>query len=198
MQHGRLPWYEPEAIDDRRREVYDQILGGPRSQDTLTVALVDEHGRLNGPFNAMLVDPEVGAHIQALGSALRYHAELSGRLREIATLSVARARRSSFEWASHVRLALAAGLSQPEIDAILEERPAPSFDARDQLVRRVADVLLETGDLDDALFGEAEAELGIVPLTDLVTLVGYYEMLALMMRVNRVPLPPGFTSPFEG
>ena len=192
----RLPWYAPGELDEPRRAVYEAIVGGPRAADAGAVPLVDAAGRLHGPFNAMLANPEVGRHLQGLGAALRYATALGAREREIAVLCVARARRSGFEWAAHARLAHGAGLTSDQIAAILAGKNAPGFGARDALVRELTERLLDEGDLDDAAYARGEAELGSVALVDLVVLVGYYELLARMLRVERVPLPPGFDSPF--
>lgn len=52
------------------------------------VPLVDGEGRLEGPFNAMVVSPEIGFAIQQLGAKIRYRARLSARQREVAILEV--------------------------------------------------------------------------------------------------------------
>ena len=52
--------------------------------DPRAVDLVDEDGRLEGPFNAFLLQPRLGGPLQALGAAVRYGTSLSDRAREIA------------------------------------------------------------------------------------------------------------------
>ena len=44
--HGRLPWFRPEDFTAEQREYYDGLLASPRDRD----AVLDEQGRLNGPF----------------------------------------------------------------------------------------------------------------------------------------------------
>lgn len=51
--------------------------------------------------------------------------------------------------------------------------------------------LVRERDLDDAAFARARAELGERMLMELIALVGYYDLLALSMRVWRTPLPAG-------
>jgi 4-carboxymuconolactone decarboxylase len=51
--------------------------------------------------------------------------------------------------------------------------------------------LLTTGDVDDATWAEVVERLGQAGAVELTTLVGYYSLLALQMRVLRVPLPDG-------
>ena len=57
------------------------------------------------------------------------------------------------------------------------------------MVARIAAALAARGDLDDAEYREAAADLGPAGLFELLTLVGYYATLALQLRVFRVPAP---------
>jgi 4-carboxymuconolactone decarboxylase len=196
MKHGRLPWLKPEALSPKQRELYDRILGGPRGQGAPAFALTDAEGRLNGPFNALLTSPEVGTAVQDLGVAIRYRSGLPERAREIAILELARARHCAFEWYAHERVGRAVGLTDDEIAALRAGAACATFDAREVLVRRVVRALLAERDLEDALFNEAERSLGDALLTDLVALVGYYDLLALLLRVWRTPLPDGAEAPF--
>lgn len=191
MKHGRLTWYEPGALTDEQRILYESITGGPRSQGPRTFPLTDEAGRLHGPFNAMLASPEVGAALQELGAAIRYRTSLPARARELAILEVAAARRSDFEWYAHERVGKSAGLTDRELAAVREGAEAPTLDAAEQLIRRVVQALLNARDVDDALFAQAQAEFGERGLMEVVALVGYYELLALSLRVWRTPLPGG-------
>ena len=54
----RLPHLRPDELDVEQRNLYDTINQGPRrsAQPGLSspVGLVDDEGRLQGPFNAML------------------------------------------------------------------------------------------------------------------------------------------------
>lgn len=196
---GRLPRPTPDELAPEARRVYERIVGGPRSADSRRSPIVDDAGRLMGPFNAMLVNPAVGDALQQLGTAIRYHTELSARTRELAILVVAAHRRSDFEWQSHAPLALAAGLTAPDLEAVRREEDPPDptapallrLNTADDEVRRVVRSLLVDRDLDDALFAQATDRLGLSCVVELISLVGYYDLLALSMRALRVGLPPG-------
>lgn len=196
MEHGRLPWPTPDELDGSARAVYEKIVGGPRSAGPPAFRLTDSDGRLEGPFNAMLVNPVVGDALQELGAAIRYGSSLSAREREIAILLVARLRASEFEWYAHERVGRLAGLSDAEIASLLDGRApttstASTFEADELTLIAVARGLLEHRDLDDVRFADAEASLGRVKLADLIVLVGYYDLLALSLRTWRTPLPSG-------
>jgi 4-carboxymuconolactone decarboxylase len=189
MNHGRLPWLRPAELDEAQKRLYEQIVGGPRSLDAQVSALVDTEGRLHGPFNAFLIDPDIGAAVQNLGSAIRYRSVLRPRAREIATLTVASAVESNFEWHAHTPLGRAAGLTDAEIAAIFEGRESETFDADERQIWNVTRNLVHNRDLDDQLFAEVHNTLGDVILMELIVLVGFYELIARSLEVWRTPLP---------
>jgi 4-carboxymuconolactone decarboxylase len=197
LMHGRLPWPRPDELDGPRRQVYDAIAGGPRAAGPQAFRLTDDEGRLEGPFNAMLVSPGVGIALQDLGAAIRYRTALPDRAREIAILALAALRRSDFEWYAHERVARRAGLTDDELAALLHGLEPAALSEAELTVLRTTTALAVDGDLDDGTFARAEAALGREQLAELIVLVGYYDLLALSLRVWRTPLPEGETTPFE-
>lgn len=189
MRHGRIPWPRPEELDPDQRAVYDAIVGGPRGSAS-AFSLTDGEGRLEGPFNSMLLVPALGDTLQALGAAIRYRSPLTDREREIAILVLAACRRSEFEWYAHERVGLRAGLTAQEIEALGSEAPTPTLDGSEQAVRDLTHRLVTARDLDDEEYARGVTVLGTGKLAALVTLVGYYDHLALALTVHRAPLPP--------
>lgn len=174
----------PDEMEPDQKKLYEAITQGTRAQGPQHFALTDNQGRLRGPFGDFLLSPSVGMALQALGAALRYETELSGRARELAILAVATRQRSTFERESHEAIARALGFSQEELDAIRREDMAP-FDGVESLIGRTVLALLD-GDLDESAWRAAEEALGRRTVFELVTLVGYYSTLALQLRVFRV------------
>ncbi len=195
---GRLPWFLPSDLTPDQRELYDAITTGPRGGVKRAAPLTDESGRLEGPFNSMLVSPGVGTALQALGASIRWKTSMSSREREIATLLAAVHETSDFEWVAHEFLGRAAGLTDDDLVAIARREAGVSFDPRERVVVTVVNALVDQRDLGDDLFAEAVAVLGTALVVELVTLVGYYQLLSLSLRVYRVPLPVGIPSPFDG
>lgn len=191
---SRLPLLHPDALSDDQREIYDAVTGGQRLRAD-RLGLTDPQGRLHGPFNAMLHNATVGAPLLALGTALRFRSSFTTREREIATLVAAAHHRSDFEWYAHAQIGAAAGLSESELDALRTGADPVLADARERIVYEASRALVTDGDMIDALYGEARAVLGHSALVELTTLIGYYAMLALQMRVFRVGLPDGTAPP---
>src|SRR5581483_3243700 len=104
----RIPKLAPSDLDAGQRALYDAIAGGRRAQGPQRFRLTDADGRLEGPFNAFLLQPRLGSALQALGAAVRYETGLDDRCREIAILVVAAHWRCAFEWYAHEPAARAA------------------------------------------------------------------------------------------
>jgi 4-carboxymuconolactone decarboxylase len=185
---ARIAKLAPSALDDEQRALYDAIAGGRRAQGPQLFRLTDSKGRLEGPFNAFLLQPRLGSALQALGSSVRYETALSDRCREIAILLVAAHWRSDFEWYAHAAVARSVGLTDADLAVIQDSRYA-ELSGGEAVVARTVAALLNRGDLEDAEYREAVERLGLAGLFELLTLVGYYATLALQLRVFRVPAP---------
>ncbi|MEZ0447539.1 carboxymuconolactone decarboxylase family protein [Cellulomonas sp. ICMP 17802] len=186
----RVPRLDPASLDEAQRAVYDAVTGGPRAQGPALFRLVDDAGALEGPFNAFLLQPGVGMALQELGAAVRYRTTFSDREREIAILVVAVHRDSAFEWYAHEAVGRHAGLTDAELQALREHDYDVLTSPSERVVARSTHQLLDSGDLDDEAFAQATDVLGLPQVFELLTLVGYYDTLALQLRVLRVAAPP--------
>lgn len=186
----RAPRLTPDKLTQEQRALYDAIAGGPRAS-TPAFRLTDEDGTLAGPFNAMLLHPAIGDALQRLGAALRYRGVLSDRAREIAILAVAAHWRSEFERYAHERIGRVAGLTEAEIAALGAEGDLELPDPVEAAVLRTTRRLLHHRALGATEYAEAVAVLGPATLFELTTLIGYYQLLALQMRVFAVDRPGG-------
>ena len=175
----------PLRNEDQER-LYASITSGPRGGAQGPFALVDDTGALTGPFNAMLLQPELGGALQALGTAVRFQGTLPGRSREPAILIVAAHWWSTFEQHAHEAAGRLAGLAEAELAAVRAGREPDLADPAERAAVRAARALVRAGDLDDEEYAGTVAELGEAGVFELTTLVGYYAMLALQLRVFRV------------
>lgn len=186
----RLPHLRPEELDAEQQELYARITGGPRAGQRAVVPVTDDAGRLEGPFNALLFNPRVGAAVQDVGRVLRYEGVLDDRCREIAILAVAAARRSAYEWDAHARLGAVAGLRDDEIEALARRDPLVFTDA-ERIAAELADALAHDDVVSDDVYSRAEQALGTAGIVEVTVLVGYYRLLAQQLELFRVPAPPG-------
>jgi 4-carboxymuconolactone decarboxylase len=185
----RAPGLRPGDLDDAQRELYATLTGGRRSSGPQVFSLTDDEGRLRGPFDLMLLDPSVGTAVQQLGAAVRFGGRLGARERELAIVAVGGAWDSGFELYAHRAIGAQAGLSEAELTAAENGDGETFADHRERVVVTTAAALARRHDLDDDAFGEAEDALGAATLYELTTLVGYYALIALQLKVYRVAVP---------
>ena len=182
----RLAALSSDTMTPEQVGLYREILNGPRGQGPRAVLLATGAGGLAGPFNAMLYAPEVGHALQALGAAIRFRTGLSPRVREMAILVVAQAWDSAYERDSHEPIGRDAGLTDPEIEALRAGADPGFTDQRERVAYQVVRALVGPADLNDQEYTTAAATLGEQALVELSTLVGYYAILALQLRIFRV------------
>ena len=186
----RLAVLSSEEMTAEQRDLYREILNGPRGQGPRAVLLSSGAGGLAGPFNAMLYAPAVGHALQELGAAIRFRTQLAPRVREMAILVVAQVWDSAYERASHEPIGREAGLTEPEIEALRAGADPGFADKEEQVAYSVVRALTgPAADLDDQEYDTAVAVLGEQALVELSALVGYYATLALQLRIFRVPAP---------
>ncbi len=171
--------------------MWDALTAGGRGAK----ALRDE-GYLSGPFDVLLRSPEVGNAVAGLGDLLRFSTDLSQRHRELVIATVAGHWRARFAWLRHAEYARAAGIPQAVVDAIAAgERPVIDEPA-DRAVHALADSLVTTGVVPDAVYADAVGLLGVQPVVELTALAGYYCLCSFVLNTFRVPLPAGEHSPW--
>ncbi|WP_033328215.1 carboxymuconolactone decarboxylase family protein [Streptomyces yerevanensis] len=198
----RLGGLLPGELDEEQAEVYRAVTGGARALGPQAFPLTDQEGRLRGPFNAMLLSPPVGLATQALGTAVRYSSSLSDRVREMAILAVAAHWDSAFEREAHEAVGrTSGGLTESEMAALRAGRVPELAEPAERTALRATTALLRHGTLNDDEYADAVAAVGERGVFELTTLVGYYSMLALQLRVflgegsasspdDRGPQPP--------
>jgi 4-carboxymuconolactone decarboxylase len=185
---ARLRLLRPSELDAEQLKLYAEITVGPRAAGPQHFALTDTEGRLEGPFNAMLLSPELGRALQDLGAAIRYRTRLPARVRELAILVVAQAWNSAFERDAHERTGAAVGLTEAELLALRTGRDPELSDPGEHAAWEFTRALVDRdGVLDEAQYDAARTALGEPILFELSTLVGYYSTLALQLRLFAVP-----------
>ena len=182
----RLAVLSSDEMTSGQKDLYREILSGPRGQGPRAVPLASGAGGLAGPFNAMLYAPPVGHALQELGAAIRFRSELAPRIREMAILAVAQAWDSAYERASHEPIGHEAGLTDEEIEALRGGADPGFADEQERVAYQVVRSLVGPADLDDHEYDLAIRTLGERTLVELSTLVGYYATLALQLRIFRV------------
>ncbi len=165
------------------------IRSGPRGKGVIP----------RGPFAVWMHSPTVGQYAQQLGGFCRYQTAVSPRLSEFAILCTAKLWRAQYEWFAHAPIAEKAGV-KPQTIADLRAGRVPKSAAKDE--RAIYDFvheLYKTKRVSDPTYKRVSAILGDAATVELVTILGYYSLVAMVLNVFQM-MPPedsplGFAEP---
>jgi 4-carboxymuconolactone decarboxylase len=176
MDTQRFTPLTPETMTPEQKEVADRIMAGPRKG-------------MRGPFSAMLRSPELADAAQKLGEYVRFKTSMPSRLNELAILLTARHWTAQYEWYAHHRLAMQAGLSPDIAAAIAQGKRPAAMTPEETLVYDFCHEVIETGQASDASFKAVVDKFGVRGAIDLIGVMGYYSLVSMVLKVDRVPIP---------
>src|SRR5215471_14470418 len=163
-------------------------------QKTMTTNLLSGPRRgMGGPFNVLLRSPEMGDLAQKLGEYARFRPSVPAKIRELAIIVTARHWTAQYEWTAHRNAAAQAGLKEDIIKAIADRKRPTGMQPDEEAAYNFASELLETKGVSDATFKAAIDRFGEKGLVDIIGVMGYYQMVSMLLNVDRYPLPAGVT-----
>ena len=109
----------------------------------------------------------------------------------MAILITARAWTAQYEWYAHKSAALQAGLNPAIVDAIGGGKKPASMTAEEEVVYNFCTELLTTKQVSDPTFQSAVKSFGERGVVDLIGVTGYYQLVSMLLNVDRYPLPAG-------
>ncbi len=176
LRGGRFQPLVYEQMTTEQKKMTDDVLKG-------------ERGSMNGPYNVLLRSPEMGDLAQKYGAYLRFHSSVPKKLNEFAILITARHWNSQYEWYAHHKYGLQAGLTPALINALAAgKRPSP-MEPDEASVYSFCTELLNTKHVSEATFDAAKGKLGERGVVDLIGVVGYYQLVSMLLNVDGYPLP---------
>jgi 4-carboxymuconolactone decarboxylase len=170
---SRLAPLDPETLTPEAKRIHDEI-GGRRKS-------------VRGPFAIWLRHPALADHANRFGLALRDDGRIERRIFELVVLVLCRLWTVQYAWASHAPQAEAAGVS-PQVIAAIRDHQKPDFVRDDERVAyEVATELMTSKALSPQSYAAAVAQFGEDGAVDLVSTIGYYAMVAVMLKGFDVP-----------
>ena len=170
-----LTWDE---MTPAQHKMMEDLFSGPR-------------GGADGPFNVLLRSPEMGNIAQQFGASMRFNQQMPRKLNEMAIIITGRYWTAQYEWAAHKRAALAAGLNPAIVDAIAEGKRPAGMAKDEDAVYTFCTELLNTKHVSDATFAMAKDAVGEKGVVDLMGVMSWYQMVSMLLNVDRYPLPAG-------
>jgi 4-carboxymuconolactone decarboxylase len=191
MSASRLKPMTPAELDEDQRRLYDAVLASPRGQGATRRFILRDDETLTGPFDAWLRSPALGVHLERAGMAFREDTVLPAAARELAILVVAKAWSADFEWWVHSMVARGQGVSDAAIDAIGHARDPEFEDPVCAAAYEVAFELVHRRSLAAETLERAKKALGERAVVELVTLVGFYQLVSGVLESFHPPGPSG-------
>ena len=147
--------------------------------------------RFGGPFMPLLRSPEMMNRARNVGDYVRYRSALPPRLSEFVILLTARHWTQNYEWYVHAPIAEREGLDAAIIAAVADGRRPAEMAEDEAAVHDFCMELLRTHGVSDPTYARMVAHLGEAGVIDTIGILGYYQLLAMVMNTARTPLPDG-------
>mgnify|MGYP001198484802 FL=1 len=140
-------------------------------------------GKASNALRSMGHAPEALKRFAHVGDYARYHTTLTARQREIVIVIVGR----GYEYAMmhHVPLALQAGITQDEIDAMRAGMVPGSFEGIDAALAQYALEFATPESVSDATFTALQQYMSSRQITDASFIAAYYVAFALMLAAMK-------------
>jgi len=177
-------------VGDRFKPLTWDTMSPPQKTMTMNLLTGPRRG-MGGPFNVLLRSPEMGDLAQKLGEYARFRPDVPAKLRELAIIVTARHWTAQYEWYAHRRAAEQAGLKEEIIKAIADRKRPTGMQPDEEAVYNFANELLETRNVSDATFKAVVDKFGEKGVVDIIGVMGYYQMVSMLLNVDRYPLPAG-------
>jgi AhpD family alkylhydroperoxidase len=132
--------------------------------------------------------PAVMRARRALANALRYDAVTPRALRELAIVRTAQIAGGDYELNQHLPMALAAGLTQAQIDEIATWRASKLFDDKQRALLAYVEAVAHGGDVDDATYDAFARFFTPQEIVELTTAITAYYAGALFAKALRIKL----------
>lgn len=153
--------------------------------ETLAKTLLDGGAPLR-IFATLAHHPRLLKRFNVLGGFFLAHGRLPPRERELAILRVAWRTDSVYEFGQHVAIGDRAGLIEGEIWQVTQEELPGPWAPSDATLLAVVDQVLESCDVDDVAWDAMANWMDTAQLLELVCLVGFYRMVAGLLRTVRI------------
>ena len=180
---NRLPLVERESLDKLGQALFDKTTADARSGRSLA--------GFQGPNGITLYSPRVADNDQRKNDYLRFESPLGRRHYELAVLVTARELDQQFEWTAHEPAALRAGVEPAVIDIVKYRRPLAGLQPKDAAIIQLGRELVGLRSAESSTLAEALRLFGARDLVDVVSVIGHYSAIAVLLNAFDQQLAPG-------
>ena len=140
------------------------------------------------PYRIYMRSPALAERITGMSDYLRWNTQFPARLTEFAILLSARSLNSRWAWRSHYKAAIKGGLAPAVgIELAAGKRPA-GMQADEAALYDLATEIFRDKKVSDATYATALAQFGEQGMVELISLMGYYDLVGMLLIAgNAVP-----------
>jgi len=150
-----------------------------------------ESGRVYNIFKTLARYPKLLKRWLPFANHVLFKSALSPREREILILRIGWLCQAEYEFAQHVVIGRRAGLTDADIQRIVDGPDAAGWDAFEATLCRAADELRRDAFVSDPTWQALGARYGQEQLMDAVFTVGQYNLVSMALNSLGVQLDPG-------
>lgn len=179
---SRIPMLPPTPADPRVRAMFDEVRA---------------HGiEVPNLYRVLGQSPELFRAWLDFAWPLRLHARTSRRLRELMILRGAQVAKTIYEWVHHVPMALAAGITQGEIDALAQWQASALFTPAERSALQLAEEVTIGPGASAACMADLKAHFSDQDVIELVLTASFYVCVGRFLSSVDVDLEPGYQKPW--
>ena len=179
ITRNRLAPVKLEELDDFGKKAVGTVSGEGRA--------VSEAG---GPSSIRAHSPHVLEYMDTGNFYLRNKAGIEPRLVELTILVSARAMNNGYEWTSHERAGLKAGLSQDLIDVVKYRKPTTGLPEKEASIIQLGREAYGDHKVTSDTYARALKQFGKQGLVNVVSLMAHHSATAVLLTVFDQHLPP--------
>ena len=186
MTSPRIPPLPPDEWPEAMRDAL-AALRPANPRHPLPVRNPDRPKGLNA-LGTLAQHPELTTAFHTFNGHILFGSSITPRQRELLVLRVATLRQAEYEWAQHVVLAGDAGITDEEVERVVEGPDADGWSPFEAALVRAADELVADAVVSDGTWAVLAAGLDDAQLMDVVFTVGAYEIVAMAFKSFGVEL----------
>lgn len=176
LSEPRVPPIADEDLDEEGREFLRQV---------------SREGRVLNIYRTLAAHPKLLKRWGVFGTHVLYKSTLPARERELLILRTGWLCRSEYEWGQHVVIARASGVTDEEIERVMEGPDAQGWVPFDAALVRAADELHSDAFISDATWDALSKRFDTQQLIDVIFAVGQYHVVSMALNSLGVQLDEG-------
>lgn len=154
--------------------------------------MVRRGGKVPDLYRVLAHSPELLQAWTSFAWPLRNVDHADRALRELLILRTAQLTGATYEWAHHWPMALAAGATAAQLEALASWRDSPLFEPAARAALGLADELVRSGDSSDAAFAAVREHFDEKATIQIALTVAFYVCVARFAGAVELDLEPGY------